>query len=167
MEFLGMACTVPKEKDVDLAVKSLKELGALTMTKTFNSRNPFKHIVDVDAEEPVQAGVSHSVENFYTLCSRRVIFTMFHWKPHLEIQKATPIKAKQSRFERWRVDSNGPTDVLFTTTLVSVTNDLPRLLHGPSWRSDNYGGNKRNPNLERFSSGPISARAECPRFCSG
>ena len=57
MEFLEQACTVPKEKDVDLAVKSLKELGALTMTKAYNTRSPFKQIVDVDAEEPVQAGV--------------------------------------------------------------------------------------------------------------
>ena len=63
MEFLQMACTVPKEKDVDLAVKSLKELGALTMTKKSCTRNPFKHIVDVDDEEPVQAGVTFSLES--------------------------------------------------------------------------------------------------------
>ena len=45
-----MACTIPKETAIDTAVKSLKELGALTMYQSENiqGRNP---LVEIDTTE--------------------------------------------------------------------------------------------------------------------
>ena len=49
-EFLRMACTIPKETAIDMAVKSLKELGAMTMMQSedIQGRPP---LVEIDTTE--------------------------------------------------------------------------------------------------------------------